>query len=234
MIRVLLVGNVGSLADSIAVGGGVVLKLTQASGVDALRIAYEGEFDTILLEVGPGTEAPDLVQRMRLAKIRAPILLLSQSDRIIEIVRTLSAGADDYLTRPFAGEDFIKRVFALNREHSARVRPTFTIGELTINLERGSVHANGKRIHLTNKEFQILELLATHAGTTVTKTMVFDRLYAGAYEPVIKIVDVYLCKLRQKLNSVCEENYIKTVWGRGYCMRAPDENAIGIRRAAAA
>ena len=188
----------------------------------------------IVLEVGRDVQAADLVQRLRLAKLRTPVLVLSPTDRLVEVVRALSAGADDYMTLPVDGEALVKRIFQISREHGARVRPVLRVGKLKIDVERRTLHANGERIHLTGKEFQMVELLATRKGTTVTKGMFLDHLYGGAYEPVMKIIDVFICKLRKKIATACGENYIETIWGRGYVMRDPAEDTGEIKRSMAA
>ena len=221
--RELLTGLAGALVD---VATGTI--------DDAPRLLREADYDVVVLEIGPRTPAAELVQRLRLAKVRTPVLLIAPTDRLVEVVRALSAGADDYVTLPLDGETLVKRVFQMSRDHAARVRPVLRVGKLKIDVERRSVHANGERVHVTGKEFQILELLATRQGSTVTKGQFLDHLYGGAYEPVMKIIDVFVCKLRKKIAAACGENYIETIWGRGYVMRDPEESAGEIRKALSA
>ncbi len=225
-----------SPATTIELSGfaGALIDATVTDQDAALPLARDEEFDVILLEIGAHTQAAELVQRLRLAKIRTPILLVSPNDRLVEVVRSLSAGADDYLTLPLEPEALVKRIFQISREHGARVRPVMRIGKLKIDVERHTLHANGERIHITGKEFQILELLATRRGTTVTKGMFLDHLYGDTYEPVMKIIDVFICKLRKKITTACGENYIETIWGRGYVMRDPEADVSEIRRAISA
>ncbi len=234
-MRILIVESDTPVATASLVGlAGALIDAVTAIGEGALAIAREQEFDAIVIEVGAHNHAADLVQRLRLAKLRTPVLLLAPTDRLVEVVRALSAGADDYMTQPFEGDALVKRVFQISREHSARVRPVLRVGKLKIDVERRTLHANGERIHVTGKEFQMLELLATRQGTTVTKGMFLDHLYGGAYEPVMKIIDVFICKLRKKISAACGENYIETIWGRGYVMRDPQEDVGEIRRALSA
>lgn len=218
-----LVDIAGSLIDSV---------ITDANNAPA--IARGQDFDVIVIDIGRDTQAADLVQRLRLAKVRTPILLIAPTDRLVEVVRSLSAGADDYMTLPLDTEAFVKRLFQMSREHSARIRPVLRVGKLKIDVERRMLHVNGERVHLTGKEFQILELLATRQGQTVTKGMFLDHLYGGAYEPVMKIIDVFICKLRKKIQIACGANYIETIWGRGYVMRDPEAEVGDIHRALSA
>lgn len=234
-MRVLAIGyDETAIGDALGRLCGPMLEMVNTDADDATRAARDGEFDAILLGIGRHTQAADMVQILRLAKVRTPILLLAGSDRLVEVVRALSAGADDYLTLPVEAEDVVKRLFQIGREHSARVRPIVRLGKLKIDLERRTLHVNGERVHLTGKEFQILELLATRRGTTVTKGQFLDHLYGGAYEPVMKIIDVFICKLRKKIAVISGENYIETIWGRGYIMRDPEEEVGNIRKALSA
>ncbi|MDT7934048.1 MAG: response regulator transcription factor [Sphingomonadaceae bacterium] len=191
--------------------------------------ARYNEFDLILADVGGPASVSDFVQRLRLAKNRTPVLLLSPTDRLVEVVRALSAGADDYVTLPIARADLLARVDEFARVAGARSRQFVRLGKLAIDLERRRLEVNGERVHLTGKEFQMLELLALKKGTTVTKEMFLDHLYGGAYEPVLKIIDVFICKLRKKLMAAAGENYIETIWGRGYIMRDPAEHIPSVR-----
>ncbi len=221
-----------------AISGGTPLGAMCGSMVDvvgtetenAVRVSRDTEFDAILIATDRESQTADLVQMIRLAKVRTPILLLARPDRLVEVVRALSAGADDYLTLPIEPEEVVKRLFQIGREHSARVRPILRLGKLKIDVERHILTVNGERVHLTGKEFQILELLATRRGTTVTKGQFLDHLYGGSYEPVMKIIDVFVCKLRKKISAVCNENYIETIWGRGYIMRDPEADVNEIRQ----
>ena len=100
-------------------------------------------------------------------------------------------------------------------------------GDLVVNLDQKTVEVNGARVHLTGKEYQMLELLSLRKGTTLTKEMFLNHLYGGMDEPELKIIDVFICKLRKKLSvATGGKNYIETVWGRGYVLREPDENDV--------
>ena len=235
-MRVLTIEQeVGLGRDVIAQLAGGSHDVSSVKGIElGLTRARSGEFDVILVDAGGPAAVSDFVQRLRLTKVRTPVLLLAPTDRLVEVVRALSAGADDYMTLPLKAGDLAARLDEFARAAGLRSRQFVRIGKLTIDLERRALHVAGERIHLTGKEFQMLELLALKRGTTVTKEMFLDHLYGGAYEPVMKIIDVFICKLRKKLMAACGENYIETIWGRGYVMRDPAEEAPAIRAALSA
>lgn len=234
-MRVLVVGNEdGSVRVALTAYHHRVIDCRESNTDAALQIIEDGEVDLVLIEIGPHTQATHLVQRMRLAKVRAPVLLLSSIDYLTQTVRALSAGADDYIALPFDPESMIKRCFDVSEEYHARALPALVIGRLEINLERRTLHVDGARVHLTIKEFQMLELLSINHGTMVTKDTFVKHIYHGRYEPVPKIVDVFICKLRKKLVLASGENYVGTVWGRGYILRAPQAASDGSNRAVSA
>jgi len=234
-MRVLVVGNEdGSVRTALTTHCKEMLHCTESSAKEALQAFPNEEFDLVLVEVGPHTQAAQFVKRMRLAKVRAPVLLLSSINHLIDTVRALTAGADDYITLPFDPESLIKRCFAISEEYYARTLPVLVIGRLRIDIERRTLHVDGTRVHLTNKEFQVLELLAKTPGTMVTKNMFIKHIYRGRYEPVNKVIDVFINKLRKKLGGASGESYIATIWGRGYILRAPEAAIEGPKHAALA
>jgi two-component system cell cycle response regulator CtrA len=218
-----------AVAEDLRAGGFELV--IAASAEQALSLAGSSDFDLILLDVGSRASASDVVQRIRLARVRTPILLAAPTDRLVEVVRALSVGADDYVTLPMRRDELSQRLAAVVRETGVRSRQIVRVGKLRIDLERRSLEVNGERVHLTGKEFQMLELLALKRGQTVTKDMFLDHLYGGAYEPVLKIIDVFICKLRKKLTAATGENYIETIWGRGYVMRDPEAGVGALRTA---
>jgi two-component system cell cycle response regulator CtrA len=196
-------------------------------GAEGLQHARNLTQDLIILDMGLSDMAPsELVQQLRLAKVSTPILILSDVDKLVEVVRSLSSGANDYLTKPVRAEDLQSRINAMTRRAREGSPSMIRIGKLRIDLEHRLLEVDGRRVHLTGKEFAMLELLAIRRGTTVTKEMFLDHLYGGAYEPVLKIIDVFICKLRKKLAAACDgETYIETIWGRGYVLRDASEES---------
>ena len=156
---------------------------------------------------------------MRASKIKTPILILSGMAGIEDKVKGLGFGADDYLTKPFHKDELVARIQAIVRRSKGHAQSVITTGDLVVNLDQKTVAIAGNRVHLTGKEYQMLELLALRKGTTLTKEMFLNHLYGGMDEPELKIIDVFICKLRKKLaNASGGKNYIETVWGRGYVL----------------
>ena len=150
--------------------------------------------------------------------------MLTSRDSTQDVVRGLNAGADDYLTKPFNKDELIARIHAIIRRSRGHSESLIQTGKLRVNLNTHSVEVDGKSVHLTGKEYGILELLSLRKGTTLTKEMFLNHLYGGMDEPELKIIDVFVCKLRKKLAQAANgANYIETVWGRGYVLRDPDE-----------
>ena len=164
----------------------------------------------------------DVLKKLRVAKIETPILILSGMAETDDRVRGLGFGADDYLTKPFDRRELVARIHAIVRRSRGHSHSVIRTGKLTINLDTKAVEVEGQRLHLTGKEYAMLELLCLRKGTTLTKEMFLNHLYGGMDEPELKIIDVFICKLRKKLAAATEgEHYIETVWGRGYVMRDP-------------
>ncbi|MGF1563418.1 MAG: response regulator transcription factor CtrA [Geminicoccaceae bacterium] len=201
---------------------------TVASGEEAVEMARHYDFDIIILDLGlPDISGQDVLRRLRAARVRTPVLILSGHDSADEKVQGLSLGADDYLTKPFNPGELTARVQAIVRRTKGHSDSVIRTGRLVVNLDTRSVEIDNRQLHVTGKEYRILELLSLRKGTTLTKEMFLDHLYGGVDEPEVKIIDVFICKLRKKLAAASGgEQYIRTVWGRGYMLAENDDDAI--------
>ena len=156
--------------------------------------------------------------------IGQPILILSGLADIEDKVSGLGYGADDYMPKPFHRDELVARIHAIVRRSKGHAQSVIQTGDLVVNLDAKTVEVGGARVHLTGKEYQILELLSLRKGTTLTKEMFLNHLYGGMDAPEIKIIDVFICKMRKKLASASDgRDYVETVWGRGYVLREPSE-----------
>ncbi len=203
-------------------------------GEDGIELAKLYDFDIIILDLRlPDIDGYEVVRRLRAAKVQTPVLILSGRSDPTDKVRGLTSGADDYLTKPFNKAELVARIQAIVRRSKGHAESQIQTGRLVINMDARSVEANGRRLHVTGKEYAILELLSLRKGTTLTKEMFLDHLYGGMDEPELKIIDVFICKLRKKIAALTGgDHYIETVWGRGYVLKDPD--SAGQREAAAA
>ena len=196
---------------------------TTDMGEDGIEIGKLYDYDIILLDLMlPDIDGYEVLRRFRAAKVQTPILILSGLTESESKVKGFGGGADDYLTKPFDKRELIARVQAIIRRSKGHAESTIRTGKIVLNLDARSVDANGKPVHLTGKEYAILELLSLRKGTTLTKEMFLNHLYGGMDEPELKIIDVFVCKLRKKLTEATNgESYIETVWGRGYVLHDP-------------
>ncbi|KPP81641.1 MAG: two component signal transduction system controlling cell cycle response regulator CrtA [Oceanicaulis sp. HLUCCA04] len=194
-------------------------------GEEGVDLGKLYDYDIILLDLNlPDMPGFDVLKTLRLAKVDTPILILSGNADIDNKVRGLGSGADDYMTKPFHKEELIARIHAIVRRSKGHSQSIIRTGEIAVNLDAKTVEVNSQRVHLTGKEYQMLELLSLRKGTTLTKEMFLNHLYGGMDEPELKIIDVFICKLRKKLEAATGAKApIETVWGRGYVLRDPVE-----------
>ena len=228
-MRILLVEDDRALATSVE----LILKAENAA-VDTTDLGEEGldlgrlyDYDLIILDLNlPDLNGYDVLRRLRSARIDTPVLILSGMSEPDKKVKGLGYGADDYLTKPFNKDELVARVRAIVRRARGHSESVIRVGNITVDLNAKSVEVGGRDVHLTGKEYAMLELLSMRKGTTLTKEMFLNHLYGGIDEPELKIIDVFVCKLRKKLAQAnAGEHYIETVWGRGYVLRDPDEAA---------
>ncbi|AWK89211.1 response regulator transcription factor CtrA [Azospirillum thermophilum] len=228
-MRVLLVEDDTSIAKSIELmlnTEGFIVDSTDL-GEDGLEIGKLYDYDIIILDLMlPDIDGYEVLRRLRAARVTTPILILSGLTEMDNKIKGLGFGADDYLTKPFDKRELIARIQAIVRRSKGHSDSVIRTGRLTVNLDTRTVEVDNQPLHLTGKEYGILELLSLRKGTTLTKEMFLNHLYGGMDEPELKIIDVFVCKLRKKLaNATQGENYIETVWGRGYVLRDPHEEA---------
>jgi two-component system cell cycle response regulator CtrA len=196
---------------------------TTDMGEDGLEIGKLYDYDIIILDLMlPDMDGYEVLRRLRAARVKTPILILSGLSGLDDKIKGLGVGADDYLTKPFDKRELVARIQAIVRRSKGHSDSVISTGKLTVNLDTRTVEVEGQPLHLTGKEYGILELLSLRKGTTLTKEMFLNHLYGGMDEPELKIIDVFVCKLRKKLaNATGGDNYIETVWGRGYVLRDP-------------
>ncbi len=226
-MRVLLVEDDSATARSIELmlrSGGFVVD-TSEFGEDGIEVGKLYDYDIILLDLMlPDIDGYEVLRRLRAQKVQTPILIISGLSEMDNKIKGLGFGADDYLTKPFDRRELIARIQAIVRRSKGHAVSVLRTGRLSINLGAHTVEIDGKPVHLTSKEYGILELLSLRKGTTLTKEMFLNHLYGGMDEPEPKIIDVFICKLRKKISKVANgDNFIETVWGRGYVLRDPAE-----------
>jgi two-component system, cell cycle response regulator CtrA len=226
-MRVLLIEDDSATAQSIelmlkADGFNVYTTDLGEEGVDLGKLY---DYDIILLDLNlPDMPGFDVLKTLRVAKVNTPILILSGLADIDAKVRGLGYGADDYMTKPFHKDELVARIHAVVRRSKGHSQSVIRTGDVVVNLDAKTVEVANQRVHLTGKEYQMLELLSLRKGTTLTKEMFLNHLYGGMDEPELKIIDVFICKLRKKLAAATGgEHHIETVWGRGYVLRDPVE-----------
>ncbi|MGB0498890.1 MAG: response regulator transcription factor CtrA [Rubricella sp.] len=203
-------------------------------GEEGIDLAKLYDYDLILLDLNlPDMHGHDVLRKLRMARIDTPILILSGIGDLDAKLKGFGHGADDYLTKPVNRDELIARIHAIVRRSKGHAQSVIETGRIRVNLDAKTVDVDGEPVHLTGKEYQMLELLSLRKGTTLTKEMFLNHLYGGMDEPELKIIDVFICKLRKKLATATGgETHIDTVWGRGYVMRDPVSDTREMRRTA--
>src|SRR3954447_5559384 len=224
-MRVLLIEDDSAMARSIELmlrseGFNVYTTDLGEEGIDLGKLY---DYDIVVLDLQlPDMSGFEVLKTLRLAKIQTPVMILSGNAIVESKVKALGFGADDYLTKPFHKDELVARIQAIVRRSARDAEPVLQCGDLIIKQQLKRAHVAGRPVPLTTREFQLLELLALRQGSTITKEMILNRMYGGIDEPELKIIDVYICKLRKKLAAASGgRDYIETVWGRGYMLREP-------------
>lgn len=195
--------------------------VTAPTGTEAIEAIRRHRFDLVLLDlVLPDMSGCDLLRSMRRQSIDTPVVVLSGLESTAIKVECLTGGADDYVTKPFAAKELLARISTVLRRSQAVPPQVIKTGDLVINLETRSVSINETPVKLTNKEYQIIELLSLRKGAIISKQQLVQHLYRDADEPNEKIIDVFVCGLRKKISDLTNGgNCIANIRGQGYELR---------------
>lgn len=222
-MRILLVEDYGPLRDTIRRGlkkAGYAVD-TAAAGPDGLALAGATDYDVIILDLMlPELNGLEVLRRLRARSVAARVLIVTARDGVQDRVAGLDAGADDYLTKPFAFEELLARVRALVRRRYGRTRAEVEVGPLTVNTAARTVRAHDRRVPLTAREYSILEVLALRAGHVVSRDEIAGHIYDWARDVGSNVVDVYVGYLRRKLAAAGLPPLIRTHRGMGYSLEA--------------
>jgi two-component system copper resistance phosphate regulon response regulator CusR len=190
------------------------------NGEEGEHLAATESFDVVILDMRlPGKSGLDVLQSLRARGLATPVLILTAQDAVDAKVRTLRAGADDYVTKPFAFEELLARVEALSRRPKALASPVLKVDDLEVNRDTREVHRNGNLIELTPKEFAVLEYLVRHAGRVMSRTLITEYAWGYHFDPGTNIVDVVINHLRKKIDAGRGRKLITTVRGVGYVIK---------------
>lgn len=234
-MRVLLIEDDPTTAKSIE-----MMLISEGFNVYSTDMGEEGldlgklyDYDIILLDLNlPDIHGYEVLKQLRNSKVRTPVLVLTGMKEIANVVKALGTGADDYVTKPFHKQELVARIHAIVRRSQGHAESVITTGKLAVNLDAKTVQVDGAALHLTGKEYAMLELLSLRQGNTLTKEAFLNHLYNGMDEPEAKIIDVFICKIRRKImDAAGGENYIHTEWGRGYVLRPPEEDKAAPEKA---
>ena len=222
-MRILIVEDDEKIAGFIAKGlkeAGLVSE-TAADGPTGLGLALGGGFDAAVIDLMlPGLDGLSLIERLRAAGVQTPVIILSAKRSLDDRVLGLQKGGDDYLTKPFAFSELLARLQALIRRASRQPEPTrLTVGDLSLDLVSREVTRAGQPIDLQPKEFSLLAYLMRNAGRVVTKTTILERVWDYSFDPQTNVVDVVICRLRNKVDRDYPRKLIHTMRGVGYVLR---------------
>ena len=192
-----------------------------ADGEEGEALARSQPYDLIVLDLRlPGRGGKEVLKNLRARGFEKPVLVLTAQDAIDAKVETLRAGADDYVTKPFAFEELLARVEALARRPRSIVSPKLSLADLEVDLDAREVRRAGQPIELTPKEFLVLEYLARHAGRVLSRTLITEYAWGYHFDPGTNIVDVVINHLRKKIDAPHEKKLIHTVRGVGYVLKS--------------
>jgi DNA-binding response OmpR family regulator len=190
------------------------------NGNDGEALATSGDYDLVILDMRlPGKSGMEVLHDLRARNFQRPVLVLTAQDAVDAKVQTLRAGADDYVTKPFAFEELLARVEALARRPRAMASPVMQVADLTLDVDTREVRRAGNLIELTPKEYTVLEYLMRHHGRVMSRTLITEYAWGYHFDPGTNIVDVVINHLRKKIDADYEKKLISTVRGVGYVVR---------------
>jgi heavy metal response regulator len=194
-----------------------------AEGETGLAMALDRLHDVVILDIMlPGRSGLQVVRDLRQAQVRTPVLLLTARDAVEDKVQGLDAGADDYLTKPFAFVELLARVRALLRRGADARLPVLQVADLVLDPATRTVRRGGERVALTNREFALLEYLMRNRGRVLTRTMIAEHVWDYSFDSSTNVIDVYVNYLRKKIDAGREPKLLHTVRGVGYVLKAGD------------
>ncbi len=192
-----------------------------ADGAQGLEWALSGSYDVIILDLMlPGIPGLEVLKQIRKEGLQTPVLILTARSQIGQKVHGLDAGADDYLTKPFAIEELLARVRVLLRRGSGEAKGILEVGDLILNPASREVTRGGRRIELTTKEYALLEYMMRNAGRVLTRPMIAEHVWNLDFDTFTNVIDVYVNYLRNKIDKGHERKLIQTVRGSGYVLKA--------------
>ena len=196
------------------------------TGRETLEMVRQYDYDLVLLDLTlPDIDGYEVVRRMRAARISTPVIVLSEVCQPQAKIKAFAIGVDDFITKPFDNHELVARMQAILRRSKGYSEPNLRVDGLQLNVDSHEVTVDGQPVRLTGKEYAILELLVLRKGMVLTKDAFLNHLYGGMDEPEMKIIDVFICKLRKKLQVFGAGHLISTVWGRGYMLREEASHA---------
>jgi len=224
-MRILIVEDDPQVGSFVAKGfkeSGFAVDRAQ-NGEDGLHLALTESYDAVVLDIMlPRMDGLAIIDRMRQTGVRTPVLILSARDKVEDRVRGIQTGGDDYLTKPFAFAELLVRVQALIRRSNQTIEPTrLTVGDLVIDLLKHEVTRGGSLIYLQPREFALLEYLTRNAEKVVSKTMILEHIWNIDFDPQTNVVDVMICRLRDKIDREHPVKLIHTLRGVGYILKPP-------------
>ena len=226
-MRVLLIEDDAVIAKSIEVmlgAEGIVSDVAEL-GEDGRLAMRLNKYDLVILDLMlPDMSGYDLLKSLRKSNSNMPVMILSGLAGSEQKIKCLAFGADDYLTKPFNNGELVARVKAIVRRSKGHATSLIKVANMSVDLNTHTTAIGGRHANLTNKEQSLIELMALKKGSVISKETFFNHLYNGMDEPELKIIDVFICKMRKKLFDLSGGlNYIETVWGRGYSLKEPDQ-----------